>query len=275
MRWSISVCLIKASLFLTVIQGLAQTATITPANAPAKFDVVSIRLSDPSINTENLNYGQGQIVAKGITLGFLIQSAYGIRDFQLAGLPRELVSEKYDITAKMDDPSKESSWDGSDPALQKDKQKLYQLRLQAVLADRFHLKLHAVTKSVPVFALVIGKKGPILQKTSVEEGNMEEGGYMRMHILEKEDQIEAKDMKMSDFTDELSHVLSRMVLDRTGLTDRYDFVLKWTPDEDRDADATGPSLYTALQEQLGLKLESQNGPVNVYVVDHIEKPSPN
>lgn len=269
MQRSIAGYSIQLVLLVVAAQGLAQTSTITPANAPKAFDVVSIRHSDPSMTTEDLNDGQGQIVAKGITLGFLIQSAYGIRDFQLSGIPKALVSEKYDITAKMDDPTKERSWDRSDPAVEKAYQKLYQLRLQSILADRFHLKLHTVTKELPIFALVLGKNGPKLQKSS------EEGGYMRMHNLENGDQIEAKDMKMSDLAVELSYVVSRMVADKTGLPDKYDFHFEWTPDESQNGNATGPSLYTALQEQLGLKLESQSGPVEVYVVDHIEQPSPN
>jgi len=94
---------------------------------------------------------------------------------------------------------------------------------------------------------------------------------MHMHGLGDDTEIEAKNMTMSDFAQELSYVLSNKVVDNTSLTDRYDFSVKWAP----ETNATGPSLFTALQEQLGLKLKTQKGAVEIYVVDHIERPSPN
>jgi Protein of unknown function (DUF3738). len=256
-------------LALLAIQGIAQTATSTPASAPTRFDVVSIHLSDPSMTTEDLNYEQGQIICKGITLPFLVQSAYGIRPFQLSGIPRSLDSQKYDIDAKLDDPSKERPANELTPDLLRARSELDQIRLQAILKERFHLKLHTATKIGTVFVLSVSKNDPKLQKSS------KDGGYMRMHGLGTETQIEAKNETMSDFAEELAYVVSNKVVDRTGLTDRYDFSVKWTSSQTIDPNATGPSLYTALEEQLGLKLKTERGPVEMYVVDHIEPPSPN
>lgn len=269
MQGSISGYAVRIILSLAAMQGLAQTATPTRVSAPTRFDVVSIHLSDPSMTTEDLNYDQGQIICKGITLPFLVQSAYGIRPFQLSGIPRSLDSQKYDIDAKLDDPSKERPANEMTPDLLKARSELDQLRLQAILKERFHLKLHTVTKKSTVFVLSVTKNGPKLQKSS------KDGGYMHMHGLGTETQIEAKNETMPDFAEELAYVVSNKVVDKTGLTDRYDFSMKWTSSQTIDSNATGPSLFTALQEQLGLKLKTQKGPVEMYVVDHIEPPSPN
>jgi uncharacterized protein (TIGR03435 family) len=251
------------------MQGLAQTSTPTLASAPTRFDVVSIHLSDQSITSSNLNYERGQMIAQGTTLPFLVQSAYGIRPYQLSGIPRSLDSQKYDIDAKLDDPSKEPPANELTPDLLRARSELYQLRLQAILRERFHLKLHTITKNGTVFFLNASKNGPKLQESS------KDGGYMRMHDLGNETQIEAKNMTMSDFAQELAYVLSNKVVDKTGLTDRYDFSVKWAPNQIIDPNATGPSLFTALQEQLGLKLKTEKGPVEMYVVDRLEPPSPN
>lgn len=269
MHRSIAGYVTQVILSLLAIQGLAQTAQTPAASAPTRFDVVSIHLSDPSMTTENLNYERGQILAKGVTLPFLIESAYGIRPFQLSGIPGSLASTKYDIDAKLDDPSQERPANELGPEPLKARSELNQLRLQFLLMERFHLKLHTVMKNGTVFVLNVTNSGLKLQKSS---GN---GDYMRMHNLGNESQIEAKNMTMRDFAQQLSYVLSNKVIDKTGLTDRYDFSVKWASNQTIDANATGPSLFIALQEQLGLKLKTQKGPVEIYVVDHIERPSPN
>jgi uncharacterized protein (TIGR03435 family) len=153
--------------------------------------------------------------------------------------------------------------------------------VQAMLVERFGLAYHRETKEMPVYALVVGKNGPKLADSlpDTQISNMIGRGT-----------LESRHIKMSDLAKILAIPLGRSVVDKTGLTGDYDFTMKWTPDlgesmkpkglpEGPPAEAPqpsdGPSLFTAIQEQLGLKLEGQKGPVETFVIDRAEKPSEN
>ncbi len=130
--------------------------------------------------------------------------------------------------------------------------------LRTLLADRFKLASHSETKELPLYSLVVGKNGPRIQEVKDGIGSMSAGkGRLsgRMPIV--------------DFARYLSPILGRAVVDRTGLTGAFDIKLEWTPGDD----ASGPSIFTAVQEQLGLKLESAKGPVEILLIDHAEKPA--
>ncbi|MGD0300483.1 MAG: TIGR03435 family protein [Bryobacteraceae bacterium] len=158
-------------------------------------------------------------------------------------------------------------------------------KLQALLADRFQLTIHHETKEQPVYALVIGKNGSKLQESQMKPGDRHR--LMRMGRSELNAEGAAIDM----LTSTLSNVLGRPVIDRTGLKGDYDFKLQWTPDPSQSGgfggppppgveappppDPNGPSIFTAIQEQLGLRLESQKGPVDLIVIDRVEKLSEN
>jgi uncharacterized protein (TIGR03435 family) len=148
-----------------------------------------------------------------------------------------------------------------------------------LLADRFRVKFHTGTKELPVYALVVGKNGPKFQKAKAK-GSIAMG----------RGQLTAHSFSMVDLAAHLSNQVGRVVLDKTGLQGDYDVTLKWTPAERTPLpfgagpmaqnalpppETNGPSIFTALQEQLGLKLESQKGPVEILVIDHVEKPTPN
>jgi uncharacterized protein (TIGR03435 family) len=192
-----------------------------------------------------------------------------MRDFQVSGGPKWLDSAKYDIIAKSDereDPSKLT------PAQLDVFIARQQQRLQSLLADRFQLKFHSIEKELHVYALVVAKGGPKLQQPKADE----------LHRLYTQGpgQLACFGASMSELAAELPEVgISRIVLDRTGLSGNYDFSLRWTPESldggTPSPEASGPSIFTALQEQLGLKLESVTGPVQTLVVDHIERPSEN
>jgi uncharacterized protein (TIGR03435 family) len=148
--------------------------------------------------------------------------------------------------------------------------------MQSLLADRFKLTVHQETKEMPIYALVVAKNSPKLQPSKAEE--TEFGGSRGQFLCQK--------VPMSMLAGQLRRLLGRPVHDETGLTGEYDFKLEWTPDEPpanagtaeaRTAppDRTGPSIFTALQEQLGLRLESRKGVVVVLVVDRVERPSEN
>ena len=200
--------------------------------------------------------------ATNVSLESLIMSAYGLQmDDLIAGLPGWAKSATFDIDAKM----------AADTfaAYQKlpRKQQAEQDRgmMQALLKDRFNLKVHHVTRQLPVYALIIAKSGSKLKESKTKLG----GGSVR------DGQIDYRDADLDTLAYSLSGEVDRIVLDETGLKGKYDLTLKWTPDEERGAADAGPSIFTAVQEQLGLKLESTTGPVDTIVVDHIERPSPN
>jgi uncharacterized protein (TIGR03435 family) len=185
------------------------------------------------------------------------------------GIPHGLDSAKYDITTRTEDATTETAPQNIEAASRKSRQQLYQLRLQAMLADRFRLKLHVVTKDLPIYALIVAKAGPKVRKS------VDPGGYLHTHMLPNGAEMEARNIDIPAFADRISLELQRKVVDETGLAGRYDFELKWTPDNVQTPDASAPSLFTAVQEQLGLKLQHRTGPVEVYVIDHVEAPTAN
>jgi uncharacterized protein (TIGR03435 family) len=146
--------------------------------------------------------------------------------------------------------------------------------VQALLADRFALTAHMEMRQLPVFALVVAKGGPRFEP-SKQNGTTISTTPTRIHVQGSGDTIGVLDR-------ELAQVLDRVVLNQTGLTGRYDLILRWTPD-DRPAPMLNgapdpnapPDLFTAIQEQLGLKLESTRGTVPVIVIEHIERPTEN
>ncbi len=138
--------------------------------------------------------------------------------------------------------------------------------LQAILADRFKLVFHRETRERPIYALVIAKGGTKLSPGDDKNGNGMSWGRGRIDV-------HAAPINRFAFT--LSDVLGREVVDRTGLTGKYDIKLTWTPDELQESANARPTLFTAIQEQLGLKLESTKGAVDAIVVDQVEKPTIN
>ena len=247
-----------------VVRMIPMYGQVLHASGPLpSFEVATIRPSDPLNSHEHISFG-GDRVNATLTTKTLIERAYGVRDFQVIGGPKWLDSATYDIVAKSDD-----IWDPS--KLTRDQQDALadrqMLRLQSLLADRFHLKVHTTTKDVPVFALVVAKGGPKLNTPKESEPH-------RLYTSGPGN-LACYSASMSELADELPDVgVGRIVVDRTHLTGRYDFWLKWTPDEDSNANTkdSGPSMFTALQEQLGLKLSPSKGPAEVVVIDRIEKP---
>jgi uncharacterized protein (TIGR03435 family) len=154
-------------------------------------------------------------------------------------------------------------------------------RLRALLAERFQLVIHRETKEQSIYALVLAKNGPRLQETK-ETGTQQ-------NMMTNRGRSEGHAIPIGMLAQSLSGLTGRPVVDKTGLAGKYDFVLEWTPDVGADARAQGfgngvtepapapggPTIFTALQEQLGLKLESQKGPVENIVIDRAEKPSEN
>jgi bla regulator protein blaR1 len=271
--------------------GLAQTSS---KDRPT-FEVASIKPAKSGFPGMGFrNAPGGRFMAMNVTTNALITMAYKLQPFQLTGGPSWLNSDHYDIEATPertadDDPEKQ-------PVDFQKQMDVQRLRLQALLEDRFQLKFHRETKEGPIYALVVAKNGTKLKPSEQKEGQRRP--MMRMG----RGRIESQGITMAQLADMLSMQTGRKVLDRTALTGNYDVKLDYTPDQSQGGpgfggpggrepggpgpgpeggmgppppDPNGPTIFTALQEQLGLKLESQKGPVEVLVIDHVEKPSEN
>ena len=263
------------------------------ASAPLTFDVASVK---PSAGDEHRVFIQlqpgGGLRTSGTTLKMLITQAYDMRDFQISGAPGWISSERYDIMAKSERSTTPDAGGPDEMRKMTDEQrKTFQEqmreRLRSLLAERFQLTVHKETKEQPVYALVVGKSGSKLQESQSKEGDGPRG-MMRMG----RGQLNGQGVQLPMLANMLSNQVGRPVLDRTGLKGNYDFKLEWTPDPGQSGgpfggppppgvdappppDPNGPSIFTAVQEQLGLRLESQKGPVDILVIDHVEKPSAN
>jgi uncharacterized protein (TIGR03435 family) len=237
--------------------------------AAAAFEVASIKLNKSMSQDMSLNPtpGGGLEMVNG-TVGTLVKFAYDLRDYQLSGAPPWLDTDRYDLIAKAPAGAKVSSsatpWitAGSDPV---------RVRLQALLVERFHLAIHRETKEMSVYALTQEKGGAKLQPW--KEGDLP-GPSMRLDYTK----LTCRKYTMQRFAAAiLSNRFGTPVIDKTGLTGEYNFVMTFQPDRPANApDApTGPTFLEALHDQLGLKLERQKGPVEIVVIDHVQKPDPN
>jgi len=273
----------------------AQSAQTAPAPSPS-FEVTSIKPNRAGDMRFGIMMRPGRFTTSGITTRFLIAYAYKVKDFQVSGGPSWINSDRYDIDAKEDD-SMVAELDKLPPEERGDQ---IRLMVRSLLADRFKLSLSHTTKELPVYALVVAKNGPKLHEAKPDEtypdapkgpdGRVHSGmGMMRFGG----GQLTGQGVPMENLVHMLSQQLGRDVLDQTGLKGKYDFTLQWTPDQSQGAmmqgpgggtpgpdsppppDPNGPSIFTAIQEQLGLKLESTKGPVEILVIDHVEKPSEN
>ena len=218
-------------------------------------------------------------IATNVSLHSLIQSAYRVQETQLAGEPEWMKTERYDINATIDP----STLDQMRGLNEKQRELVGQQMLQQLLADYFKVTLHQESRDLPAYELVAMESGVKLQKVSAV-------GMVRMNVGE----LIAKGVPVSILTVQLSQRLGRTVVDKTGLTGNYEFTLRWAPDaeelarlqaaglppklvKDQAATATSsaPPLITAVEEQLGLKLQPQTERVPVIVVDHAEQPAGN
>jgi uncharacterized protein (TIGR03435 family) len=232
--------------------------TESPKARPRTFEVASVKRSPPptgnGINSST-KLDPGRLTCTNVSLKKLIYESYGVKDYQVSG-PDWLGTEIYDISATLP-----PGTTGEDVLLM----------IQNLLAERFKLILHRDTKEVPVYALVVGKGGSKLQEVEFGRGN----------TSGMPGKLTATRIGMRNLTEFLSRQTGRPVLDMTGLKGFYSFTLNYAPDEAASAPApgapplpestVGTSLFSAIQEQLGLKLEARKAPVEILVVDHAEK----
>ncbi|HEY4363911.1 MAG TPA: TIGR03435 family protein [Bryobacteraceae bacterium] len=239
------------------------------AAAPTEFDAASIRLNTTPNERGSRNFTPGRFTATALNLRSLILLAYDLKDYQLSAGPSWITSETYDVTATAASPATE-------PELR--------VMLQALLRDRFQLTLHREQKEFSVYALVVlkngpGKTGPKLQPADSKSVSGPQLASTGVGLSFKNTSMSS----LADFVSNLSPVDNRPVLDKTGLSGTYDFTLlisdsqvtSLPPDQSKRAIFNWPSLFTDLQEQLGLKLDPQKAQADFATIDHVAKPSEN
>jgi uncharacterized protein (TIGR03435 family) len=232
----------------------------------AKIEVATVKLNT-SGEPRGMRTDPGRFIVTNTPLRILIRNAYRVPLYTITGGPGWMDSVRYDIEAKV-----EGEFNG-EAALP---------LLQALLEDRFQLKVHRETKEGPVYFLTVAKGGAKLPVSNCVA--RPPGEKICGTVSSSKTEMNLLGVKIDDpnsttvpgFTFYLSSVLERVVIDKTGLTERYDIHLDYAGDSvPADVAINGPSIFTAMQEQLGLRLESGKGPVPLFVIDHIEKPSEN
>jgi uncharacterized protein (TIGR03435 family) len=252
-------------------------ASTSPAALPV-FEVAAIKLNKSGSGSSRSNINNGRFTATNVSLKNLMEyEAYGIPGNRILDGPKWLDSTRFDIEAKMDDAEADHLRTLAHGARRLEAQAMF----QHLLADRFKLAVHRETRELPVYALIVAKKGPKLQPTKEST----EGSVTSSQSSRSGAQFTAKGVTLPELaealTQELSGELGRDIIDRTEIKGRYDLTLKWTSataaatDSAASATDPGPSIFTAVQEQLGLKLEPAKASVQVLVIDHAEMPSQN
>jgi uncharacterized protein (TIGR03435 family) len=254
-------------LLLTAVT-VAALAESIQAQAP-EFEVASVKpvVREVPNHPVGLRIHHGTLNVDDARLRQIIGLAHSISARECPGraelAPSWLDMDKYNIVAKAE------NTDASPEQIK--------AMLQTLLADRFKLAVHRETKELPVYTLVVGKRG-----SKLREATEEEKGSTNMRGTSRGIEMVCQKASMALLINTLANMLGSPVLDKTGLTGRYDFTLEWAPDSSqvqRQGNGTpvepGPDIFGALQEQLGLRLEKKNGPVEVLVVNHAEKASEN
>jgi len=256
-----------------VVMGAATPGAFGQADTPPAaeatpstptFDVASIRENKTSTDGRIHIYrhpDDGQFVAINASMRALLQFAFDMPDAQILNAPEWLRSRHFDVDAKAD--GAVDNWmrtldsDHANAAKQK--------MVQVLLADRFKLVTHQEPRELPVYVLVVAKGGAKLQEAK---------GGSKFDI--NREQVTDQGAPISTLADQLARVVGRPVVDKTGIAGRFDVTLKWTPDSSvPQSDSDGPSIFTAIEEQLGLKLEPAKSAVPVLVIDRVEMPSAN
>ena len=240
-----------------------------PADANPSFEVATIKPSKLDQPGKMFRVEGRRFTTRNTTLSDILTFAYGVHPKQILNAPAWVTADKFDLegTPDLDGMPSDRQWKGM---------------LQKVLAERFQLKLHQDSRDLPAYALTVAKTGPKLEKSQAGPNGMPGLFFSdlgNLHVI---------NANMEDFTHLMqATVLDRPVVDQTHLAGRWNFNLKWTPDETQfggigikvppptDTADAAPPLFTAIQEEIGLKLDATRLPVPVLVIDHVEKPSEN
>ena len=238
--------------------------TVQPAMMPKDEDpdweAVTIKPSDPSDPVSHINIRGRNVMIESQSVEAMMRFAYGVQHSQIVGAPEWMKTERWDVAGVPDGQGK--------PNLPQ-----FQSMMRKLLAERFGLTLHHEQREMPVFALTVAKGGTKLVKSTRNPSFGPGSGGSAANGIEDH---RYTNTSMSDLALMLMIYVDRPIVDQTGLQERFDFELRWTKD---DAAATGtdspPGLFTAIQEQLGLKLQPAKAPADVLVIDKVQRPSAN
>ena len=266
-----------AAVAVTFALCTAQAAPIrsqpqTPAQPTPSFEIISIKPTNPNGRTPigTFTYPGGRIIITNYSLRMLIHEAYNVNDDQISGGANWTSEERYDIEAIPPATSDASKFSPAYPKIPPSPE--MRLMLRSLLADRFQLKLRTETKMGRGYALVVGAHGAKLTETKNHDA-FKVVSFGHTGKADRPDFINAENASMSMFAVWLARNFHCPVLDQTGIDGNFDFKFEFASN-DVGSDS-GPSLFTMIQEQLGLKLVSIKAPVESFIIDHAEKPSPN
>jgi uncharacterized protein (TIGR03435 family) len=240
-----------------------------------RYDIISIKPANPNHRGRSIGGTDDTFSAVNVNVELLIENAYGLRQDYIHGIPPSIDDKRFDIVAK--------TTEASPDALKRITGNERMAMLQALLGERFHLKVHESTKVLTVFAITQAKGGPKFgtgSSAKLSDTKMAAGS-----IVVNNGELTAHAVPMSSLIGALTGVVQKNIVDQTNLAGVYDFHLRWNPSQDMSGieytDPSGlptetmPSIFTALQEQLGLKLVPTKAPVKILVVDHVESPETN
>jgi uncharacterized protein (TIGR03435 family) len=236
-----------------------QPAAVAPmaADAHPSFAVATIKPHDPDSHHQGFNAVGDRFTIRNQTITGIMMFAYSLNQHQVAGLPEWAGTARYDIEGTVDTPG--------EPSLRQQQE-----MLQKILAERFQLKFHKDKRELSAYAIQLAKGGPRLTAAANPDAQPDQEGDG--HGTEMTQVYTSA--SMADFVLGMQFFLDRPLVNQTGLTGRYDFKLRYTYDVEKTTDPNAPpGLFTAVQEQLGLKFEPVKAPVDVYVIDQIERPS--
>jgi uncharacterized protein (TIGR03435 family) len=259
----VSICRLFLGFVAATALSHAQT-TAAPA-AGATYDAVSIKPNKTGSGSMRISISNGHYAATNVSLKALLQTTYDVKEDQISGIPGAIDSQRFDIEAKIVEPDLD--------AMKNMDVKERRAMMLPVLADRFHLQAHQETKILPVFDLVVVDAGPKFKPVSLHD---EKSGHTSFMNRGRAMEMSGHEVTLDTFARLLSTQVHRTVVDKTGLAEKYDLTLKWSPEDSTEPSAdASPGIFTALQEQLGLKLMPAKGPVETLVVDHVEMPTEN
>ena len=281
------------SIYTLGVLAAASAALIAQVLADPSFEVASVKRNTSGTTRIAVNVQPGgRFTVTNMPLRTLIMNAYQLQSSQLIGAPDWIATERFDIVAKMAEDTN-SAQGAARPGDTR-------LMLRPLLAERFRLEVHNEQRELPIYALVVanrdGQLGASLRRSDIDcvalaattptapqppNADRPTCGMRLTPGL-----LTAGAIPLSQFTNALAPFLERIVINRTELVGNFDMDLSWTPEQVPQGtpppgapplpaiDPSGPSIFTAIQEQLGLKLESTKGPVDVLVIDHVEQPTP-
>jgi uncharacterized protein (TIGR03435 family) len=267
---------------LNLIRATEQTAWAIPelptapvrmrADAKPEFAVATIKPSRPDAPRGGYGIRGPDVTTTNVTVSWMIKLAYNVHVHQISGAPSWIESERYDTVGRSETPGEPS----------RDQMKLM---IQKLLVDRFQLRFHIEKKELPVYAMVVAKSGPKIAVSAGDPNAFPGIGFGREPGVIS---LSGRNTGLNGVANGLqSNILDKPVVDQTGLTGRYDFQLRFTPDPTQLANFGGlepansadpnppPDIFTAFEQQLGLRLQPTRAPVDVMVIDRIERPSPN